>query len=977
MTERSLLFTDVVDSTLMVERLGDARAAQLWAEHDRRARDLLALHRGREINRSDGFFLLFDAASDAARFALAYHEVLVPLALNARVGLHVGPVTLRENLPDDIARGAQRFEVEGIAIPLAARVMSLARGGQTLMSQSARTALGDAVPAGAEVDSHGHYRLKGIADPVEVFELGVPGRCAFVPPQDADKAYRVVHSGGLWRPVREVRHNLLHERDAFVGRSAELRALALRLDAGSRLITVLGPGGTGKTRLVSRYGLSWLGDWPGGVYFCDLSEALSREGVCFAVGQALGVPLGKGDPGVQLGDAIAGRGRCLVILDNFEQVQPHAPATVGRWLDRAANAAFVVTSRERLHLPGEELFPVEPLELQHEAIELFATRARAQRPDFVLGDANRGAVVEVVRLLDGLPLAIELAAARTRVLSPAQLVERMRDRFSLLAGARGASARQATLKAAIDWSWELLSPWEQAAFAQCSVFDGGFTLEAAEAVLDLARWPQAPPTIDVVQALVDKSLLRTWQPLAKGRYEIDEPYFGMYLSIREYATHKCVASGAQAQLAAQQRHGTYFGNFGTDDALEALTRHPGVGARRALALELNNLVAACRWALGRGQAEVAVGSYRAAWEVLDRHGPAALAVVLGEQVLALRGIAGALRAAACSTLALALRRVGRVAQAQVFVQEALELFHELGDRRREGRMRCRLGGLFRDQGHMGEALEQLEAALAMHRETGDRRAEGITLDGLGFLYYDQGRIEQARACYVQGFAVHREVGNRPGEQSVLNLLAVMDAEQGRLQEARAQFEQSLAISRELDDRVAEGHLLTNLGCLHQEQGRLQEAASNYEMALVIHCEVGDRRFEGYVLGDLGRLQLELGAWARAQAYLEQSLAITRETGDRRIEGSELRSLGELFIAQGRSDEARAALATAESVLRQVGDKFYLGFVLCGRAEIERLAGDQYAARVCLDEARALAAETRAGPESALGRKLAKLSEALA
>jgi predicted ATPase len=331
---------------------------------------------------------------------------------------------------------------------------------------------------------------------------------------------------------------------------------------GTRLLTVLGPGGTGKTRVVRRYGRTWLGDWPGGVYFCDLSEARSPDGIFFAVASSLDVALGKDDPAVQLGHAIAGRGRSLVILDNFEQVVQHAQGTLGHWLDRAPDASFVVTSRERLHLRGEEIFPIEPLHLERDAIELFVTRARAQRPDFVLSDANRAAVGEVVRLLDGLPLAIELAAARVQLFSPAQLVERMRDRFALLAGARGTAARQATMHAAIDWSWELLAPWEQAAFAQCSIFDGGFTLEAAEAVLDLASWPQAPPAMDVVQALSDKSLLRIWVPAEQSRYEIEETYFGMYMTIHEYAAEKLEAAGQAAHRAAEQRHGRYFATFG-------------------------------------------------------------------------------------------------------------------------------------------------------------------------------------------------------------------------------------------------------------------------------------------------------------------------------------------------------------------------------------------------------------------------------
>ena len=203
----------------------------------------------------------------------------------------------------------------------------------------------------------------------------------------------------------------------------------------------------------------------------------------------------------------------------------------GRWVGACADAVFVVTSRERLRLAGEESFPLEPLAVDSEAVDLFVARARAQRPDFALTAANRDDVGRIVRLLDGLPLAIELAAARVRVLSPAQLVERMRDRFALLAGARGDVARQATLRAAIDWSWDLLVPWEQAALAQCSVFEGGFTLELAEQVIDLAAWPEAPPVMDAVQALVDKSLLRT---LGAGRRRPLRPRRALLRHVRQH-----------------------------------------------------------------------------------------------------------------------------------------------------------------------------------------------------------------------------------------------------------------------------------------------------------------------------------------------------------------------------------------------------------------------------------------------------------
>lgn len=977
MTKRALLFSDVVDSTRMVERLGDTSAAEVWAEHDRRARYLLAHHHGREISRSDGFFLLFDDPADAARYALEYHEVLADLALTARAGLHVGAVTLRENTPEVIARGAISTEVDGLATPLTARVMALARGGQTLLTAAARDALAGTLLEGTRIESHGHFRLKGIEEPVEVFELGVRDSAPFSPPADVDKAYRVVQVGDLWRPVREVRHNLPAERDVFVGRIAELRALAARFDAGARLLTVLGPGGTGKTRVVRRYGRAWLGDWPGGVYFCDLCEAHSLDGIYFAVASALEVPLGKDDPAVQLGHAIAGRGHCLVIVDNFEQVVQHAPDTIGRWLDRAPEATFVVTSRERLHLRGEEIFPVEPLPLAMDAVDLFTARARAQKPDFVLGEGNRAAVAEVVRLLDGLPLAIELAAARVRLLSPTQMVERMRDRFNLLAGARGAAARQATLRAAIDWSWNLLTPWEQAAFAQCSIFDGGFTLEAAEAVLDLSAWPQAPLAMDVVQALSDKSLLRTWVPTAQSRYNIEEPYFGMYMSIREYAADKLEASGQPASRLAEERHGQYFARFGTDEAIEAISLRGGVKRRRELALELDNLVAACRRAVRRADGEIAVAAYEAIWEVLELQGPCTLGIDLGSQVLAVDRLDHAQRAAALQARATAYRRAGRSEEAATGFEQALALARGIGDRRREASILVRLGNLRRDQGRMDDARATLEASLAIAREVGHRRLEGHIIGNIGILHAVQGRLEEGRRHFEQALAIHREVGNRRIEGIDTANLGNVYHDQGKLEEAGTYYEQALAIHREVGNRRDEGVVIGNLGILCSSQGRLDEARERCEGALAIVREVGDRLFEGATLGSLAMVLRDQGRLEEARAHLDQALAIHRAVGNRRAEGLDLGRLGELLARQGRIGEAREAFRTGEALRREVGDWLGLAALLCDWGHAELAAGERDAARAALAAAVTVAETIGAGSDSEAGQKIAMLREALA
>lgn len=975
MEVRALVFTDVVDSTALVERIGDERAAALWTEHDRRTRRLLALHQGREVDRSDGFFLLFELTSAAVRFATSYHRLLADLGLAARVGVHLGPVTLRHNPPDEVARGAKPVEVEGLAKPLAARIMALAGGGRTLLSAPAVAALDADAIDGQLVHHHGHYRFKGIEDPIEVAELAAPS-AACPPPPDGDKAYRVVRIGELWRPLREVRHNLVPERDAFIGRQAELRHMADLLEGGTRLLTMLGPGGTGKTRLVRRYAMAWLGDWPGGVYFCDLSEARSPEAIHFAVALALGVPLDKEDAEVQLGHAIAGRGRCLVILDNFEQVQAHAESTVGRWLDRAAQACFIVTSRERLHLAGEEVFALEPMDLASDAMALFEERARARQPGFVIDAGNRDPVAEIVRLLDGLPLAIELAAARVQMLSPAQIVERLKDRFALLAGARGVAARQATLKAAIDWSWELLAPWEQSALAQCSVFDGGFTLEAAEAAVNLSGWADAPPVMDAIQALVDKSLLRAWLPKAIGRLDIAEPFFGMYLSIHEYADRKLHAFGEQAAGDAELRHGRYFAGFGSDQALDALVAHGGIARRQMLAMELDNLVSACRRAIQRRQPDLSAACFLAAWFVLEAQGPFSLAVALGRQVAALDGLAPRCNALVLMATAHALRTTGQVEAADALLAQALAISRQSRDRRSEAMALRHLAVARHREGRTEEAHRHFDAALALLDSANDRARRGVLFANLANLQMEEGRMAEARASYDAALALHREVGNRAAEGIALGNLGTLHHELGHTADARAAYDNALLIHREAGSLLQEAITLCNLGLLVNSEGDKQQAAAHYRAALKIHREIGNRRGEGVVLGQIGQLHHALGELEQARAHYDEALRIHREVGNRRFEGGELGNLGALLAAQGQIDAGLQAMAAGERLLRQVDDPLDLAKLLCLKGSTALTGGHAEVARSALVEAQSISARLGAEPASDLGKGIDELRRAL-
>ena len=390
------------------------------------------------------------------------------------------------------------------------------------------------------------------------------------------------------------------------------------------------------------------------------------------------------------------------------------------------------------------------------------------------------------------------------------------------------------------------------------MFEGGFTLEAAEAILDLSRFREAPPVDDVVQALVDKSLLRTWLPHDVARYDIDEPHFGMYLTIHEYASAKLDASGPGARGDAEQRHGKYYARFGTKEAIDALAGPGGPRRQRALALDLDNLVSACRRAVVRADVGVALATCRAAWNVLELKGPFPLGVELAGQVLGIAGIDAASRDAANLVRASAFEKCGRMRDGQELLEAAVAAFRERRDAHAEGLALRQLANVMRQQGKMDEARQALEASLAIHRAEGDRRAESLVLRVLGIVHREQGRLSEAEPLYRAALAQHRAAGSRRSEGIVLGNIGILLAERGDFAGAKASFEAALAIHRELDDRQHEGLVLGNLGVLATETGRHDDARSFGEQALAIHRDVGNRAEEGIVLCNLAALE---SAWA--------------------------------------------------------------------------------------------------------------------
>jgi predicted ATPase/serine/threonine protein kinase/Tfp pilus assembly protein PilF len=742
------------------------------------------------------------------------------------------------------------------------------------------------------------------------------------------------------------RHHLPAESNAFVGRDAELVALHERLTGADRLVTLTGTAGIGKTRLAVHYGWRYLDAWPGGVWFCDLSEARGLDGIASAVAAALDVPLQSGDPLTQLGHAIGARGRILLILDNFEQVVRHAGATLGQWLASTHEARFLVTSRERVRLAGEVTETLDALATAGDGRRLFDVRAGEYRPGWVMADDDRRLVDEIVETLDGIPLAIELAASRTRLLGLEQLRDRLSDRLRLLA--RGTRGRHETLRAALDWSWDLLQPWERSAAMQASVFEGGCTLEAAEAVIDLSDDRHAPPALDVIQALVDKSWLRTSVVSRAPRFEmyaiVQEYLSARRLAVEREHDHDPAARATRTVAGAACRHGAHYAAMGTVESITLLDRHGGTDRRAALHLELDNLVTACRRALARQDEDTVVATYIAASQVLVVRGPIGVAVRLGRDVID-QVESPPQRARTLITLGSAESKTGDMTEARAHFEEALAISRQVGDRRSEGVALAYLGALHDDQGRIVEACEHHQEALRVHREQGNRREEGIVLGNLGAHHEEQGHVAEARRHYEAARAIHDELGDWRGMATVLGNLAILEELQGHMDVARECYEAALSLRRRLGDRASEGLVRGNLGIFHDRLGRIDEAQRQYEAALAIHRELGNRRSEAFALSNLGCLYKHRGRLAESRRYLEASLAIHRELGNRRSEGVVLGNLGALDAHEGRLEAARPRYESALAIHREVGNRRLEGIVLCKLGAL--------LLRQCLDEGRCM------------------------
>lgn len=709
--------------------------------------------------------------------------------------------------------------------------------------------------------------------------------------------------------------NLRRELSSFVGRREALSDVRNAFANGGRLVTILGAPGTGKTRVARRHGAEHAAS-SGPVVFCDLAAARSLTDIAAAVASALDVPLPahQDDAIAQVGRAIAARDSTLFILDNFEQLVAHARASVGVWLEAAPRALFLATSRELLGIEGEERVLLSSL-AEDEALELFFARAKQAGRRTEITEADRDLAKRIVSGLDGIPLAIELAASRASMLSLAQLLDRLAQGLDWLkSDRRDRSPRHSTLREAVAWSWSLLDDEEKTALAQCAVFEHGFSLEAAEAVL---RIGEDRSVLDLLQSLRNKSLLRAddAQPA---------PRFDLYETVRDFARSEA-ASTTKRDTGA--RHAAFFLARGKEWARGAHGRS-GAEHRALLALERENLIAAHATLLASSISE-ATEMIAALEPLFSTRGPLDRFARLVEATLEVaeksadpRSIARLLRVRAEID-----RQRGRSRDAKRDLDRALDLARRANDVAIEAQVLGLLGVVEWQLRAIDDAETHTSAARELHAKSGNKRVEGMCIGQLGVIAGFRRRFDEARTLLDQARAIERAEGDVHNEAIASYFLASTIFDQGDVDRAKRGYEDALRVLREADNRRYEGIALYMLALVELERGRLSESRAHLDDALRILRALGDQRLEGVVLTGLGHHALARRDPHEAIARYEESTALLQQVGgDPRYEGLALACAGAAAAILDREDDAKMALSSARGLLAGIRDEVALSVV---------------------------------------------------
>lgn len=858
----TFLFTDIEGSTRLLQDLGDAKAKQVFIDYRRILLNAVQAVGGHLWeDQGESFLFVFQRAKDALQSAVAAQRTLTAhvwpegATLRVRMGLHTG----------EPARTGDGYV--GVDVHRVARICQTGHGGQILLSQTTRSLTMHDPQVNVGLRDLGAHRLKDLQRSERIFQLIHPDLPVDFPPL---------------RTLDILPNNLPRQLTSFVGREREM-ADVKRVLSTTHLLTLTGTGGCGKTRFAIQVAADLVDTFRDGVWLVELAALSDPALVPQVVASTLSVREQHGRPLLAtLIDYLQAR-ELLLVLDNCEHLIA-ACAHLAEALLRACPALRIVaTSQESIRIAGETVWPVPPLTLpdlqhlpalehfdQYAAVRLFADRAAVVVPGFRITEANAPWVAQVCARLDGLPLAIELAAARVKILPVQQIAARLDDRFRLLTGgSRTILLRHQTLRATMDWSYGLLSEKEPVLLRRFSAFAGGCALEAGEAV---CGWDGIEPddVLDVLSQLVDRSLVMVDMHGSDARYRLLE-------TVRQYAREKLHESGEEAETC--RRHRDWYVHLA--ERAETMLVGPGEDWLDKLERELDNLRAALDLSLRAGDVDAGLrlaGALRRFWHIRGywTEGRKWLEAFLAisqdaDPVLRAKGLMSA------GSLA---QHQGDYERAKVLSEESSAIQRTLGDKRGLAASLNVLGNVLYEQGNYRASWQVHEESLVYGREAGDQHAMAGSLINLATLALHEGDYERAAALCQESLALFREVGDKRGIAFALNLLGVMASDRGDYLTARTRFEESLGIRRELRERRGIAGSLTSLGLVAREQGDHASARAYYQESLAIQQELGDKRGIAGSLYNLGLVAWRQGDATRATALFAESLRMRKMQGNK-------------------------------------------------------------------------------------------------
>jgi len=930
----TFLFTDIEGSTKLSQQFPDKLPAALEKHHAILIKEIESNNGFIFQNVGDAFCCAFGSSEDAVKAAV---DIQINLAnekwdeavIKVRVGIHSGN-----------AEWNGKDYMGYITLARAARVMSAAYGGQILVSNDAYEFCKDNCEnvrvKNISFRDLGERRLKDVIEPIRLYQVLSKDLREDFPPLDTLDA----------RP-----NNLPLQLTSFIGREKEMKQVkeALKLN---RLVTLASAGGSGKTRLALQTAAEVIDDYEYGVWFVDLAALNDPALLTATIIVALGIKeQSKKTTEETLIDFLKEK-EILILLDNCEQLVHACADLTERLLSSCSKLKIIATSREALNCKGEKTYRIPPLTMpdpnsnytpeqlaQYESVRLFIERALMVNPEFRVNNENSHALAEICSRLDGIPLAIELAAARTNALPVVKIYERLDDRFSLLTGGkRTALPRQQTLRALIDWSYDLLSGEEKLLWCRLSVFSGGWTLEAAEEICSDDKINKSV-ILDLLSQLTEKSVIIYDE--SKERYRILE-------SIKQYGIEK-LSDGYEVYL----RHLNFFLELSEKAALQLRSEKARFWLD-TIDADHSNFISAIDWSVSNEIADKGAIIAAALGNFWNTAGHYSTGIRLNENILqSTRAIDKSSKVKVLTWLCVFKYHQGDYEQVRRYSEECLAISKTISDKKGIAESLHNLGKVADIKGDYEQAKKYHEESLAFKNEIGDKNGMADSLQSLGNLSVDQGDYEKAQKYFEESFAIKKEMGDKKGMASNMNSLGCLSSFQGDYEQAKKYHEESLAYNKDIGSKMGVAISMGNLGMIAFNQGEYEQAKKYYEESLAIRKELGNRKGMADYMHNLGGIVYTQGDYEQAKKYFEDSLAVRKEIGDRIGMADSLNNLGGVMYTQGDYEQAKNYFEESLATRKEIGDKRGMADSLNNLGSVARHSGDHEQAKKYHEESLAI------------------------